>query len=252
MSIKNLKGAIFDLDGVVTKTATTHFKAWKIVFNEYMEKRTKGFQDKQPFIQFSKSDYLTYVDGKPRYEGVMSFLDSRGIELPYGNPSDETNKHTICGIGNRKNQKFRELVENEGVKIYKTSIRFIDKLKEQGIKVSVASSSKNSRYILEKTGLIDKFESIVGGQRAEENSLRGKPEPDIFVKAAEDMGLHSSQCLMVEDAISGVKAGKKGNFSCVIAVARDDNQFDLLRFGGDFVVSDLKEIKWKDLVEWYE
>ncbi|MFO8055286.1 MAG: beta-phosphoglucomutase family hydrolase [Bacteroidales bacterium] len=252
MGIDILKGAIFDLDGVITQTAITHFKAWKFIFEEYLYQRAKIYPETTIYSPFNKEDYLTYVDGKPRYEGVMSFLESRGIELPYGSVSDDVDKRTICGLGNRKNQKFRELVEDEGVKIYESSIDFIDALKAQGVQVSVASSSKNSRYIIEKCGLLDKFESIVGGIEAEEKHLRGKPEPDIFITAAEEMGLHPTECLMVEDAISGVQAGKKGNFSCVIAVARNDNRFDLLRYGGDFIVNDLKEIGWKDLERWYE
>lgn len=252
MSIRNLKGAVFDLDGIITQTAATHFKAWKVTFEEYLNELSQNDKHNQPNKPFTKDDYLTYVDGKPRYEGVMSFLDSRGIEPPYGDVSDDANKQTICGIGNKKNQKFRELVENEGVKIYNTSLRFVDELKSHGVKVSVASSSKNSRYILEKTGLLDKFETIVGGLKGEKENLRGKPEADIFDFAAREMGFHPSECLMVEDAISGVEAGKKGNFSCVIAVAREDNYFDLLRFGGDFVVNDLKEISWDNIEEWFE
>ena len=252
MSINDLKGAIFDLDGVVTQTATTHFKAWKAVFDEYLKQKATQTGDKQNFRIFNKTDYLTYVDGKPRYEGVMSFLDSRGIELPYGDPSDDIDLETVCGIGNRKNIRFREIVESKGVKIYTSSLKFIDELRNNGVKVAIASSSKNSNYILEKSGLLDKFETVVDGIKAEEEELKGKPEPDIFIKAADEIGLHPSQCLMVEDATSGIKAGKQGNFSCVIAVAREENKHELRRFGGDFVVNDLKEINWKSLENWYE
>ena len=252
MSINDLKGAIFDLDGVVTQTSNTHFKAWKAVFDEYLKNKAGETGDQKNFRIFNKNDYLTYVDGKPRYEGVMSFLESRGIELPYGDPSDDIDRETICGVGNRKNISFRDIVENKGVKIYNTSLQLVDELRKNGVKVAIASSSKNTSYILEKSGLYDKFEAVVDGIQSEEENLKGKPEPDIFIKAAEEIGLHPSECLMVEDATSGIQAGKQGNFSCVIAVAREENKHELLRFGGDFVVNDLKEIKWNDLVKWYE
>lgn len=251
MSIKQLKGAIFDLDGVITQTATTHFKAWKRTFDEYLSQK-QNLKEEESYRSFSKHDYLTYVDGKPRYEGVMSFLDSRGMELPYGQSSENPSHNTVCGLGNKKNQVFRELVEQQGVKIYSTSIDFIKQLKANGIKTAIASSSKNSRYILEKSGLNDLFDVQVGGLKAEEEHLKGKPHPDIFVEAAKEMGLHPSECLMAEDAVAGIQAGKNGNFSCVIAVAREDNERDLLRFGGDFVIRDFKEIRWEDIVDWYD
>ncbi len=247
MGIEQLKGAIFDLDGVITQTAVTHFKAWKETFNSFLEK-----QNGQKYNPFTKNDYLTYVDGKPRYKGVQSFLESRGIRLPYGDDSDDESKITICGIGNRKNNKFREIVKEEGVKIYDSSLKFIDDLKSHGIKIGLASSSKNCRYILEKTGLIDKFESIVGGIVSKERNLKGKPEPDIFISAADDLHLLPSECLMVEDAEVGVAAGKKGNFALVIGVAREENHEALRRFGGDYTVSDLSEITWNDILKWFE
>lgn len=251
MSIKQLKGAIFDLDGVITQTATTHFKAWKTIFDDYLS-QNQNQEKAVSYRSFSKHDYLTYVDGKPRYEGVMSFLDSRGIELPYGQHTEKPSQKTVCGLGNRKNQVFRELIDQQGVKIYSTSIAFIKQLRAEGIQTAVASSSKNSKYILEKTGLTDLFDALVGGIKAEEKQLKGKPNPDIFVEAAGEMGLHPSECLMAEDAIAGIQAGKNGNFSCVIAVARQDNEKDLLRFGGDFVIQDFKDLHWEDIVNWYE
>ena len=251
MSIKKLKGAIFDLDGVVTQTAATHFKAWKETFDAFLKENENKNNDAD-YSEFSKKDYLTYVDGKPRYQGVMSFLDSRRIELEYGDESDPAEAETVCGIGNRKNLKFRQLVDDEGVKIYDTSLEFVNMLKEKDIKVGVASSSKNSKFILEKTGLLENFETLVGGKRAKKLNLQGKPEPDIFVKAAEDMGLRPSECLMVEDAIAGVKAGRKGNFACVIGIAREENLDELKRYGGDFTVEDLEEISWDDIKNWFD
>ncbi len=251
MSINKLKGAIFDLDGVVTQTETTHFKAWKDTF-DHLLKHLEDQNEDIDYREFTKEDYLTYVDGKPRYQGVMSFLDSRQIELDFGSEGDSAGNLTICGIGNKKNLKFRELVKKEGVNIYETSLEFVDMMKRKGVKVGVASSSKNSKYILEKTGLLKKFKTVVGGIRASELDLEGKPEPDIFVQAAADIGLGPSECLMVEDAIAGVKAGRKGNFACVIGVAREENIDELRRYGGDFTVEDLSEITWNGIVDWFE
>ena len=251
MALKQFKGAIFDLDGVITQTAATHFKAWKETFDNLLAEMA-GQEGEKDYDEFTKSDYLTYVDGKPRYQGVMSFLDSRQIELPYGDESEEPGESSVCAIGNRKNKIFRDLVDEEGVKIYDTSMAFIEMLKEKGIRVGVASSSKNSRFILKKTGLMDEFETLVGGIRADELDLKGKPEPDIFVAAARDMGLRPSECLMVEDAIAGVKAGRKGNFACVIGVAREENVDELRRYGGDFTIEDLEELSWEMLERWFE
>ncbi|MFO8128490.1 MAG: beta-phosphoglucomutase family hydrolase [Bacteroidales bacterium] len=247
MDIQQLKGAIFDLDGVITSTQDTHFKAWKSTFDGFLEKNAKN-SDYQPF---SKDDYLKYVDGKPRYKGVRSFMKSRGIDLPYGEESDKAGEKTICGVGNTKNVKFREFIKSEGVDVYQSTLDFIDMLMERNIRVGVASSSKNCRFILEKTGLTGKFGSIISGIESQNLGLKGKPEPDIFIKAAEEIGLVPSECLMVEDAISGVEAGKKGDFVCVIGVAREDNKDALRSSGADIAVEDMGEVSWKDLEHWF-
>ena len=251
MSVLNGKGAIFDLDGVVTQTAKTHFSAWKKTFDDFLEKRTQGDgKDFRPFTY--ERDYLPYVDGKPRYKGVQSFLESRDIELPYGEPEDGPGYGTVCAVGNRKNAMFRELVEREGVEVYQSSLDLIHKLKDLGVKTGVASSSRNCSFILKKIGLYDLFETVVDGNVSKKLGLRGKPEPDIFVKAAEDLGLESWDCVMFEDASSGVLAGKNGNFAYVVGVARGDNGNELLSAGADIVVRDLEELSIETLEHWFD
>lgn len=158
MSDYVFKGGVFDLDGVITRTAQTHFKAWKQTFDEFLEKRE---EDHREFIY--EKDYLPYVDGMPRFDGVSTFLKSRNIDLPWGDPDDGPEKETIYGIGNRKNALFQELVETEGVEVFDTSVALVKELKAAGKGVGVASSSRNCRLILEKTGLIDLFDAMVGG-----------------------------------------------------------------------------------------
>ncbi len=245
-----LKGAIFDLDGVITQTARVHFKAWKSVFDEAVKKHAQNESDKQPFTH--EGDYLPYVDGKPRYDGVQSFLESRHISLPYGEQSDTGDNETICGIGNRKNDRFREIIAAEGVEIYEPAVDFIKTLKKEGIKLGVASSSKNCRYILEKIGLIDMFGVIIGGIVSKEMGLRGKPNPDIFVAAAEKLGLKPAECLMVEDALVGVEAGRNGNFGLVIGLPRHGTAESLLANGADIAVSSMTEMPYSRVLEWFE
>jgi beta-phosphoglucomutase family hydrolase len=245
------KGAIFDLDGVVTQTAKIHFKAWKITFDEYLKQKSKekgiGYK---PFTH--DEDYIKYVDGKPRYMGVKSFLESRDIILPHGKPKDPPEKETICGIGNRKNEQFRSIVSEGGAEIYDSTVSFIKALKEKDVKVGVSSSSMNCSFILEKTGLIDLFGTVVDGIISKEIGLQGKPHPDIFLLACEHLGLNPNECLMVEDAIVGVEAGKNGNFSLVVGVSRDGNVQELKAHGADIAVKDLKELSIEDVERWFE
>ncbi|MBN1836340.1 MAG: beta-phosphoglucomutase family hydrolase, partial [Spirochaetales bacterium] len=244
-------GAIFDLDGVITQTAKVHFRAWKETFDGYLRRRSGG--DGEGFRPFTREeDYLPYVDGKPRFQGVKSFLESRDINLPYGHPSDPPDRETVCGLGNRKNSLFREIVAADGVEIYETTLAFARRLKGQGVKIGVASSSMNCRFILEKSGLADEFDTIVGGTVSRELGLKGKPDPDIFIVAAENMGLHPSQCIMVEDAISGVEAGRRGNFALVVGVARGNQGEELRSHGADIVVRDLRELTPAKLERWFD
>ena len=245
-----LKGAIFDLDGVITASAHLHSHAWKAMFDEYLGPWSE--QNGVPFQEFTNEDYLAYVDGKPRYQGVQSFLESRGIDLEFGDPEDAPGKTTCCGLGNRKNTQYQRVLETQGAQVFETSVSLVEALKARGIRVGVASSSKNTVRVLEKAGLQSLFETRVCGQVSAELGLKGKPDPDIFVTAAANLGLRPHECLMVEDAISGVTAGRDGNFGLVLGVARHIAGDQLLEHGADLIVSDLGEISVEDLFTWFE
>ncbi len=245
------RGAIFDLDGVITQTARVHFQAWKSVFDDFLKNLSDSSGGEwEPFTY--ENDYLPYVDGKPRYQGVKSFLDARDISIPYGEPSDPSEKETMCAIGNRKNDLFRKLVSEGQVDVYQSTISLINELKDNGVKVGVASSSRNCNFILEKTSMLHLFETVIDGTTSKEFGLRGKPAPDIFTVAAGNLGLHPSECLMVEDSIAGVKAGKNGNFALVIGVARNENMHDLQINGADIVVLDLQDIGLQVIEHWFQ
>ncbi len=244
------KAVIFDLDGVLTKTELLHNRAWKEVFDTYLEERQKLYDE--PWIPFSpEEDYLSYVDGRPRFEGVRCFLGSRNIQLPWGYPEDDPEQETICGIGNRKNSVFKRILETEGVEVYPSSIELIRKLRSEGIRVGVASSSRNCRKILDIAGLHPLIESIVDGEVSSALGLKGKPEPDIFLQAASNLGTTPDETIIVEDALSGVAAGRKGNFGLVIGIARKDNPRDLYVHGADIVVKDLDETGFDGMVSWF-
>jgi len=247
----SFKSVIFDLDGVVTNTAHVHAKAWKATFDEYM--RLRENRDKEPFVEFThEGDYLPFVDGKPRYKGVQSFLESRHISIPYGDPSDTPDKETVCGLGNKKNKLFSAFLQRDGAELFSTSVELIKKLKEAGVRVGVASSSKNCRSILESAGLGDLFETRVDGVVSAELGLKGKPEGDIFVKAAADLGAQPGLSVVVEDAVSGVQAGRNGGFGLVVGVAREGNTEDLLKNGADVVVRDLAQITPAWIEAWFK
>ena len=245
------EAVIFDLDGVITKTALVHALAWKKMFDEYLLSREKRFGE--AFVQFTHAgDYLPFVDGKPRYDGVASFLESRGIDIPFGDPEDSTDMYTVCGLGNRKNIMFNKVLDAEGVEMYDSTVELLYGLKEAGVRIGVASSSKNCKPVLEKAGLIDLFETRVDGVVSAEIGLNGKPEPDIFTTACDNLGVDYHRAVVVEDAVSGVQAGKKGNFGLVLGVAREDNIKELYVGGADVVVEDLGEIGLEGINEWFE
>lgn len=241
---------IFDLDGVVTKTAVVHAAAWKAMFDEFL--RSRAAKGGEPFKEFTyERDYLTYVDGKPRYKGVESFLKSRGIDLEYGDPSDSTEKETVCSLGNRKNKKFVEVLKTDGAEVYQTTVDLIHDLRAKGIRIGVASSSANCQYILESTGLEDLFETRVDGVVSKELGLKGKPEGDIFVTAAKNVGANPDRAIVVEDAVSGVQAGVNGGFGLVIGVARENNQEDLKSNGADVVIDDFAGVTTDTIEQWF-
>lgn len=241
---------IFDLDGVVTKTAAVHAASWKAMFDEYLRRREK--RDGEPFKEFTyEGDYLTYVDGKPRYKGVQSFLKSRGIHIDFGSAHDDPDKETVCGLGNRKNVAFTKILKEKGVDIYQSTVDLIRDLKAKGIRVGVASSSKNCRYILQSAGLEDLFETRVDGVVSAQLGLKGKPEGDIFVKAAENIASRPGRSVVVEDAVSGVQAGVNGGFGLVIGVARENNKEDLKSNGADVVVADFAGVTTDTIEQWF-
>ena len=246
------QAVIFDLDGVITKTALVHSSAWCAMFNDYLRYREK--KNGEPFREFTHSfDYLQFIDGKPRYKGVDSFLVSRGISIPYGDPSDDPDKETICGLGNKKNFFFNEVLKRDGVEVYESTILLIRQLKDEGIKIGVASSSKNCRAVLERAGLLGLFETMVDGLVSAQLGLRGKPEPDIFITASDNMGVLYNLTVIVEDAVSGVQAGKKGGFGLVLGIAREGNSKELKKNGADIVVEDISELGGiRNIDKWFQ
>jgi len=247
----NFEAVIFDLDGVITQTALVHGRAWKKMFDEYLRKREELHGE--PYQEFKqKEDYLPYVDGKPRYEGVQSFLQSRGISIPFGTPGDSPELETVCGLGNRKNIAFNEVLDKEGVKVYESTVRLIHELKDAGVRIGVASSSKNCYAVLKAAGLLPLIETRVDGEVSAELGLKGKPEPDIFLTACQNLGADPARSVVVEDAVSGVAAGRKGEFGFVLGIAREDNMNELYDHGADIVVRDLEEITIQDIEVWFE
>jgi beta-phosphoglucomutase family hydrolase len=250
MSAYSFDAVIFDLDGVITSTASVHSAAWKQMFDQYLGARAQ--ERGEPFQEFTHSgDYLPYVDGKPRYKGVASFLQSRGIDLPFGDPEDPPSWETICGLGNRKNQIFSGMIAHGRVSVFSTTVELVEKLRENQIRVGVASSSKNARAVLTAVDLLHHFGTCVDGIVSAELGLQGKPEPDIFTTACDKLGVRYDRAVIVEDAVSGVQAGQKGNFGLVVGVAREDNELELRTNGADIVVTDLGQLGLDRIEEWF-
>ena len=240
---ENFDAVLFDLDGVLTATAKVHAKCWKKTFDEYLQQRAD--KTGEPFKPFDlDQDYSEYVDGKPRYEGVKSFLESRNIHLPYGDPSDPPDRETICGIGNRKEELVLKTLKTDGVEVYDGSVAWVKQLRQAGVKIAVVSSSKNCQAVLQAGGIEDLFDDRVDGHTVEDEKLPGKPAPDTYLKAAEFLGAPAQRAVVVEDALSGVQSGRNGKFGLVIGVNRkDQSHADALRKNGaDVVVSDLREM----------
>ncbi len=239
---KNVYDAVlFDLDGVITTTEKIHCACWKKTFDEFL--RARASKSGEKFVPFSEmDDYLEHVDGKPRYEGVRSFLVSRGIELPEGERNSPPGEESVFGLGNRKNQLFGETLEKQSPRVYETSIVLVRRLKEAGFRLAVVSSSRNCRAVMAAAGIENLFEVTVDGVTAVEKNLRGKPEPDTFIEAASALGSEPQKSIVIEDAAAGVAAGASGSFGLVIGVARNQNKDELLSNGADVVVSDLGEL----------
>lgn len=228
---------LFDLDGVLTDTASVHRAAWKQMFDAYLEARDgKGFQP------FTEDDYNKYVDGKPRQDGVRDFLKSRDIQLPDGSPDDGGDAETVWGLGNRKNEKLQDEIERNGVKVYEGSRRYLQLAQEQGLRRIVVSSSANTEMVLKVTGLEEYVEGRVDGVTLSEQHIKGKPAPDSFLAGAKLADATPDQAAVFEDATSGVAAGRAGNFGFVIGVDRVGHADALKQNGADVVVQDLSEL----------
>ncbi|MFP4065112.1 MAG: trehalose-phosphatase [Bacteroidales bacterium] len=234
MASEYIDALIFDLDGVITQTRSTHEKAWEELFNEFLKSRD-GQDPVKP------GDYSRYIDGKPRYEGVKSFLASRDISLPFGGPDDPPGDETVCALGNKKNEIFNKVVKEEGVETYPHVVEKIRQWRREGFKTAIVSSSKNCKMIIEQAGIDQLFDVRVDGKVSEERGLRGKPDPDIFVEATLELGACPTRSVVFEDAISGVQAGASGFFGLVVGVARFDNKQDLLDHGADIAIADFKD-----------
>jgi alpha,alpha-trehalase len=239
--IRDYRALILDMDGVVTRSAKVHLRAWERMFNDYLETRPPhADEDRSPF---SEKDYYRYVDGKPRYDGTQSFLCARGITLPYGSPSDPPEKESVCGLGNRKNRYFRKYLEKHGAESYSSTVDLIRKFRKAKKAVACISSSKNAKAVLRSAGVIELFDAIVDGVDAAEAGFPGKPAPDIFLAAAERLGADPGKSIVIEDALSGVEAGKAGGFGLVIGVDRGKQEQALRNRGADIVVPDLSMIR---------
>ncbi|KAF0129072.1 MAG: beta-phosphoglucomutase family hydrolase [Bacteroidetes bacterium] len=250
MQNHSFDAVIFDLDGVITKTALTHSAAWKKMFDDFL--KDYALKNKIEFKEFThKDDYLPFVDGKPRYKGVADFLESRGISLPFGEPADAPSMDTVCGLGNLKNDAFNDVLRRDGVEVYPSTVALMKELRQKGYRVGVASSSKNCEAVLEAAGLLNLVETRVDGVVSAEMGLKGKPEADIFTTAAKNLGCDYERSIVVEDAVSGVQAGRNGNFGLVLGIAREENKEELALNGADIVVEDLSEISFNDLNEWF-
>ncbi len=221
------EGVLFDLDGVITPTAEIHEHAWGELFAPY---------------DYTDADYLAHIDGKPRYDGVRDFLASRGIELPDGDPDDPPGDDTVCGLGNRKNELFNVILERDGIAPYPGSQRTLDVLAARGVPAAIVSSSKNARKVLAAAGLTDRFDVVVDAVLAAELGVTGKPTPGTYLLGAERLGTDPVRTVVVEDAVSGVAAGRAGRFAVTIGVDRGAGHDTFLEKGADFVVDDLAEL----------
>ncbi len=232
---------LFDLDGVLTDTAKVHGKAWKQMFDDYLRQRAEKTGGK--LVPFDAADdYNTYVDGKPRYDGVRSFLASRGIELPEGESDDPPTAETVRGLGNRKNELVLDIMRREGVEAYEGSRRYLAAVRDAGLSRAVVSSSANCHDVLVAAGIAEFFETRIDGVVAERDHLAGKPAPDTFLAGARALGVGPDQAVVFEDALAGVAAGRAGNFAFVVGVDRVGHADGLRANGASVVVTDLAQL----------
>ena len=242
---EKVRACLFDLDGVLTDTASVHTKAWKAMFDTFLSQRAESTGEE--FVPFDpESDYRKYVDGKKREDGVRSFLDSRNIELPDGDPDDPADKETINGLGNRKNDMFQKVLHDDGVKVFEGSRRYLEAASAAGLGIAVVSSSANTRDVLELTGLDRLVQQRVDGVTLREENIAGKPAPDSYLRGAELLDVSADAAAVFEDAISGVQAGRAGDFGFVVGVDRVGHAEDLRENGADVVVTDLADLLGDD------
>lgn len=235
-----ITACLFDLDGVLTHTAALHFQAWKAMFDEYLGVRaaTLGHQ----MVEFTMGDYLLFIDGKPRGDGVRSFLTSRAVDLADGLPADPPGTETVHGLGNRKNILVNRLMQEQGVEAFEGSRRYLEAVEKAGLLRAVVSASTNARAVLEASGLLERLPTIVDGTVAGSQNLRGKPHPDTFLYAAEILGVEPGSAAVFEDALAGVRAGRDGGFGYVVGVDRAGQAEALRAEGADIVVQDLADL----------
>jgi beta-phosphoglucomutase family hydrolase len=232
---------IFDMDGVVTDTASVHAAAWKRLFDDYLKERAR--RTGEPFRPFdADEDYRRSVDGKPRYDGVRDFLVSRSISLPEGSPSDPSDRETVCGLGNRKAGFFLAHLREHGARPYPSTVRLIRALEGKGIRTAIISASRHMAEVLDAAGLADLFEVRVDGVEADRLRLPGKPNPAVFIEAARRLGTVAARAAVVEDSLAGAEAGRRGGFGLVIGVDRQGHPDALRRAGADIVVRDLEDL----------
>jgi beta-phosphoglucomutase family hydrolase len=239
--LSQYKALLFDLDGVVTRTATIHAAAWKQLFDEFLEQRARS--DGTAFEPFEiATDYVRHVDGRRRYDGVDAFLRSRGIELPWGAPSDPPGDATVCSLGNAKNRHFEAQLERHQVEVFEDAVALIRHARARRTSIAIVSASENCREILERAGLLELFDAAVTGIEAAERGLSGKPAPDTFLAAAGLLHVPPREAVVFEDAIAGVQAGRAGGFGLVVGVDRGDAGDALLTAGAHVVCTDLKQL----------
>ncbi|RSM58613.1 hypothetical protein DMB66_28650 [Actinoplanes sp. ATCC 53533] len=237
----HVTACLFDLDGVLTQTALVHNAAWKQTFDAFL--RTWSQHEGQPFVPFdSGPDYHQYVDGRPRADGVRTFLASRGITLPEGAPDDSPDAETVNGIGNRKNELVLQKIQEGAVQVYPGSVDYLHAVRDAGLRRAVVSASANCADVLRAAGIADLLEVRVDGVTARTENLPGKPAPDTFLYGAKLLGVTPEQCAVFEDALAGVAAGKAGGFGIVVGVDRVGQADALREHGADIVVQDLAEL----------
>ena len=237
----HVRGCLFDLDGVLTRTASVHAAAWKQMFDEFLRRRAAATGE--PFVPFdSARDYAEYVDGRRRLDGTRAFLASRGITLPEGDADDPDDADTVNGLSNRKNNLVLHLLATDGVEVFEGSVRYVQAVQQAGLRRAVVSSSANTAQVLDSAGITQLFEARIDGLVAREQNLAGKPAPDMFLAGADALGLAPEQSAVFEDALAGVAAGRAGRFGFVVGVDRAHQADALREHGADVVVADLSEL----------